>query len=82
MNAFDIFAAIWLTLVTWRVAVIVRQVLRKRALDRQVVQTYETLLSSPNRQALYDYWKKLNDTCRPGNLCIECEREILAQGEP
>lgn len=81
MDAFTVFAAIWCALVTWRVAVLLRRVLRQRTVEKLVADKYSELMAGPP-ESLRDWWQYLNNTCSPGNLCLECEREVLRHGEP
>lgn len=82
MDTLTVFAAIWCALVTWRVAVLLRRVLRQGTVEKLVADKYADLMKSADPGALHRWWQYLEATCSPGNLCIECERELLRHGEP
>lgn len=82
MDVFNIIAGIWIALVTWRVFLAVRNVLRLRELDKKVSDIYRELFAGRDRAALFAYWASLRSTCHPDRLCIECERNSLMYGEP
>jgi len=51
-------------------------------LDDQVLAVYHAIFALPVDEqipALHAWWKSLEETCTPDNLCIECQREIEAQ---
>jgi len=82
MDVFNIIAGIWIALVTWRVALFVRNVYRLHTLNKQVADIYRSLFVSRDPAALFAYWASLRSTCRPERLCIECQRNNLMYGEP